>query len=267
MLEIAQNDHVFPLFSQDFGSVTQFDRSVDEHCQRSTDFVGQCLVGSGHVFPVPTHAGLDDQQADVIPTGWVKLCRSFTATSTNKDGKEEKQDLNICLTQNEALYANSGKVRYSAAIRQIDGQAKQHLMVTVPLGMTLRSGMRATVFPKDIWEKTQKNEKLGKIDEAKLKPLTLVYTQCHPAGCDSELETTPQLINDMMTGGALMLFAFNSAGVSVAFPVPLANFNKAYSEPPMTDKNYNDGRRRLMLQIEQQQTIKGTIFVPKQLRP
>ena len=37
----------------------------------------------------------------------------------------------------------------------------------VPLGMMLQPGMRATLYPKDMWDKAQKNEK---IDEAKLKP-------------------------------------------------------------------------------------------------
>src|SRR5947207_10373262 len=121
--------------------------------------------------------------------------------------------------------------------------------------MDLRKGRRATVFHKDIRDKSQKGEKLSKADEAKLKPLTLVYTQCHPAGCDGETEATPQLINDLNSGAALVLFAFNTAGAPVAFPVPLAGFNKAYTEAPMAERSFNDARRKLMLQIEQQQGI------------
>jgi invasion protein IalB len=233
-----------------------------------------CLAGAAAAqqpapkkAPAVAPADQGGQQADIVPVGWVKLCRKYTATSTNKDGKEQNQDLNICLTKNETIYVNSGKVLSSAAIRQINGEPKQHLMVTVPLGMDLRPGMRATVFPKDIWEKSQKGGQVNKADEAKLKPLTLVYTQCHPDGCDGELEVTPQLINDFMTGGALMLFAFNTAGAPVPFPVPLAGFDKAYAGAPMEDQSYNEGRRKLMRQIEQQQEIRGTIVVPKQLRP
>lgn len=200
--------------------------------------------------PAVAPAGKGDQQADIVHIGWVKLCRKFTETYTTKDGKEEKRDLNICLTKNETIYVDSGTTRSSAAIRQIDGEAKQHLMVTVPLEMDLRAGMRAAVFPKDIWEKTQKGGQVSKADEAKLKSLTLLYTQCSPVGCDGELEVTPQLINDMTTGGGLMVFA-SKGGVPVPFPIPLDGFDRAYAEAPMSDQKYNDARRKLMQQIGQ----------------
>ena len=57
-------------------------------------------------------------------------------------------------------------VLVSAAVRQVEGQDKQHFMVMVPLGMLMQPGMRAIVYPKDLWEKAQKNEK---VDESKLK--------------------------------------------------------------------------------------------------
>ena len=139
-------------------------------------------------------------------------------------------------------------------------------MVTVPLEMNLKPGLRATVFPKAIWEKSQKGEQISKADEAALKPLTLVYTQCHPAGCDAEIEATPQLIEELKTGGALTLFAVNSSGAPVPYPIPLAGFDKAYTDPPMTEQSYNDARKKLMQQVTQQQEFRGTIVVPKQLR-
>jgi invasion protein IalB len=227
-----------------------------------------CLAGAAAAqqpSPKKAPAAQADPQGEIVPIGWAKLCRQYTASAKNKDGKEESQNLNICLTKNETIYILSGKMRSSAAIRQIDGDPKLHLMVTVPLEMNLRSGLRATVFPKDIWERTQKGTQISKADEAKLKPLALVYTQCTPAGCDGEIEATPQLIDEMMTGGALVIFAFNPDGTPAVFPVPLGGFEKAYKEAAMSDKNYNDARRRLMLQIEQQQEIKGTIVLPKQL--
>jgi invasion protein IalB len=235
--------------------------------------VAACLAGTATAqqpaskkAPAVSPAGQGDQRADIVPVGWVKLCRKFTETYTSKDGKEEKRDLNICLTKNETIFVNSGRMRSSAAIRQVDGNPKQYLMVTVPLEMDLRSGMRATVFPKDIWEKTQKGGQLSKADEDKLKPLNLVYTQCSPAGCDGELEVTPQLVNELTTGGGLMVFAFKSAEL-IPFPVPLDGFSKAYAEAPMSDETYNAVRRKLMQQIEQRQEMKGVIVVPKQLRP
>ena len=155
----------------------------------------------------------------------MKLCEKATAVAKNKEGKEEKKDLNICLVHHERIDGNSGMVLVSAALRQIDGQDKQHFMVMVPLGMLLQPGMRATVFPKNLWEKVQKNEKIEKADEAKLKGLALQYTLCHMAGCTAEMEATPELLADLKGNGGLMVFAISAAGTPVAFPVPLAGFD------------------------------------------
>ena len=101
-------------------------------------------------------------------SAWVKLCEKATATQKTKDGKDEKKDLNICLTHHERLDGNSGMVLVSAAVRQVEGQDKQAFMVMVPLGMMLQPGMRATLYPKDMWDKAQKNEK---IDESEAEDL------------------------------------------------------------------------------------------------
>src|SRR5262249_17914666 len=68
-------------------------------------------------------------QTDTAPLGWIKLCRKYTVVTTKDDGKEQKKDLNVCLTKNETIQINSGKVLSSVAIRQIDSEEKQHLMV------------------------------------------------------------------------------------------------------------------------------------------
>ena len=70
----------------------------------------------------------------------MKLCEKATAQVKDKDGKEEKKDLNICLTHHERLDGNTGMVLVSAALRQVEGQDKQHFMVMVPLGMLHPAG-------------------------------------------------------------------------------------------------------------------------------
>jgi len=183
-------------------------------------------------------------------SAWVKLCEKATATQKTKDGKDEKKDLNICLTHHERLDGNSGMVLVSAAVRQVEGQDKQAFMIMVPLGMMLQPGMRATLYPKDLWEKAQKNEK---IDESKLKPVSLAYTLCHPAGCTAETEATPDLLNELKKGGGLMVFAINAAGAPAAFPVPLVGFEQSYAGPPVDSQKYSEARRTLMQQIAQRQ--------------
>jgi len=114
--------------------------------------------------------------------------------------------------------------------------------------MMLQPGMRATLYPKDMWDKAQKNEK---VDESKLKPLSLAYTLCHPAGCTAETEATPDLLNDLKKGGRLMVFAIHAAGAPAAYPVPLVGFEQAYAGPPVDPKKYGEQRRKLMEQIAQ----------------
>ena len=186
-------------------------------------------------------------------SAWVKLCEKATAQVKGKDGKDEKKDLNICLTHHERLDGNSGMVLVSAALRQIDGQDKQHFMVMVPLGMLLQPGMRATVFPKNLWEKVQKNEKLEKAEESKLKALQLAYTLCHAAGCTAEMEATPELIGDLKTNGGIMVFAISASGSPVAFPVPLNGFEPALAGQSVDAKKYGEARKALMMQIAQRQ--------------
>ena len=142
----------------------------------------------------------------------------------DKDGKEEKKDLNICLTHHERLDGNTGMVLVSAALRQVEGQDKQHFMVMVPLGMMIQPGMRATLYPKDAWEKVQKGEK---VDETKLKAMKLAYTLCHPAGCTAEMEATQELLAELRAGGGLVVFAINAGGAPVGFPVPLVGFDQS----------------------------------------
>jgi invasion protein IalB len=183
-------------------------------------------------------------------SAWVKLCEKANAVTKDKDGKDEKKEVSICLTHHERLDGNSGMVLVSAAVRQIDGQDKQHFMVMVPLGMLIQPGMRASLYPKDQWELVQKNEK---IDETKLKGIKLGYTLCHPAGCTAEVEATPELINDLRTMGGLVVFTINAGGQPVGFPVPLVGFEQAYTGGPVDNKQYGEARRALMQQIAQRQ--------------
>jgi invasion protein IalB len=129
-------------------------------------------------------------------------------------------------------------VLVSAAVRQSEGQDKQAFMVMVPLGMMIQPGMRASIYPKDMWEQAQKNEK---IDETKLKTLQLTYTLCHPAGCTAEIEAPPELINDLKTSGGLVILAINPGGQTVGFPIPLSVSTKPM--PAALSTTSSTGRR------------------------
>lgn len=183
-------------------------------------------------------------------SAWVKLCEKAPFIGKDKDGKEVKQDKEICLTHHERIDAGSGMVLVSAAIRQLQDNDKQHLMVMLPLGMALPPGMQAVVYPAAMWDKIQKNEK---VEDKDLKPIKLAYTLCHAAGCTGETEATAEVVNELKKGAGLIIYAIGANGQTVAFPVPLTGFDTALSGKPADSAEYTKQRRALMQQIAENQ--------------
>jgi invasion protein IalB len=181
---------------------------------------------------------------------WVKLCEQKPLGTMYNNGKEEMRYANYCLTQHERIDGNTGRTVVTAAIRQMEGESKQYFMVLVPLSMRLKPGMRAAFYPKDLWEKVQKNES---VDESKLKALNLEYTLCHGGGCTAEAEATPELIQDLKTFGGMVVFAINSEGYATPFPIAFAGFEPAYTGKPADPQQYAAGRQALMQMIAQRQ--------------
>lgn len=161
-------------------------------------------------------------------SAWVKLCEEAPNVVDPDKGK-----LNICLTHHERLDGNSGRVLVSAAIRQVEGQDKQALMVMVPLGMALPPGIQV------------------KVDEN--EPVKLQYSLCHAAGCTAEAEATPAIIDQMKKGKQVVVAAINLAGKAIGFPVPLTGFNQALTGKPVDNEKYKEARKRLMVQIRERQ--------------
>ncbi len=181
---------------------------------------------------------------------WVKLCEKKPLGTMYKEGKEEMRYATYCLTQHERIDGNTGHSVVTAGIRQMEGENTQYFMVMVPLNMMLKPGMRAALYPKDLWEKVQKNEA---VDESKLKGLKLEYTLCHGGGCTAEAVATPELINDLKAFGGMVVFAVNSLGDATPFPISFAGFEQAYSGNPADPQQYAAGRRALMQMIAQRQ--------------
>lgn len=199
----------------------------------------------GQAAPAKQAQGQQPQQS-----AWVKLCEKVPVVHRDKDGKEVKEEKGICLTHHERLDGNSGMVLVSAAIRKVDGNDKQHLMIMVPLGMAIPPGLKAAVYNRDQWAKAQKNEK---VDDKQLKPIDLKYALCHREGCTAEVEASKELIESMKTGGGLMVLALNANAQPIAFPVPLDGFAAAHQGAPVDNKAYAEARGQLMEQIRQRQ--------------
>jgi invasion protein IalB len=197
-------------------------------------------------------------------SAWVKLCEKAQVPKKGADGKDVVEEKNICLVHHEKIDGNTGMVIVSAALRNVEGTDKQHLMVMVPLGMAIPPGIRAAVYSKDMWAKAQKNEK---IDEKELKPIDLKFTLCHPAGCTAELEAPADLVASMKTGGGLMILAMNGAAQPIGFPVPLDGFAGAQTGAPVDSNVYGAERAKLMNQIAQRQEQLYKEYVEKQKLP
>jgi invasion protein IalB len=181
---------------------------------------------------------------------WVKVCERTPVGTMFKDGKEETRFSNFCLTQHEVIDGTTGRSIMSAAIRQLDGEPTQYLMVMVPLNVNLKAGLRAALYPKDIWGPAQKNEKF---DESKLKGVQLEYNLCHKGGCTAQVEATPQLINDLKSFGGLAAFAITGTGEPLSFPVSLAGFAKAYDGPGIDSQQFAASRQALAQRLAQRQ--------------
>ena len=183
-------------------------------------------------------------------SAWVKLCEAGQTVSKDKDGKEKKQDLKICMTMHERLDGNSGMTVVSAAVRQVEGQDKFYFMIMVPTEVVLKPGMRAAFIPADLWEKAVKGEQ---VDEKRLKEFRLDYTICHPGGCNAEIEASPELISSLKSSGGFMVTFLHIAGQRAVIPVALGGFDAALTGAPVDNKAYTDARRQLMTQIAQRQ--------------
>jgi invasion protein IalB len=187
---------------------------------------------------------------DKPQSAWVKLCEKSPLVKKDKDGKEVKEEKDICLTHHERLDGNSGMVLVSAAIRQVEGSDHPSLMVMVPLGMAIPPGIKAAVYTKDQWAKAAKNEK---IDENSLKPIDLKFSLCHPSGCTAETEATKEIVEQMKAGGGIMVLAMNASAQPIGFPVPLDGFPEAFAGKPVDNAEYKKARGQLMAQIRQRQ--------------
>ncbi len=209
-------------------------------------------------------AGKDaGKNADEAKSAWVKLCETTPVMKKGEDGKEAKEEKNICLTHHERLDGNTGMVLVSAAIREVEGQDKKHLMIMVPLGMALPPGLRAAVYTKDQWGKIAKNEK---VEDKELKPVDLKYSLCHASGCTAEIEADAGIIDQMKVGGGLMVVAMNAAAQPIGFPIPLDGFGEAFAGKPVDNAEYKKARGQLMAQIRERQKAALEKFKAEQLK-
>jgi invasion protein IalB len=215
------------------------------------------LIGGSFVLsPVPAQAQKKADKKASAPAStkstWVKLCAKETLTGKNKEGKEVKKDLNICETVTERLDGTSGMTIINAGLRQmkLDKEEKQKFMVTLPHGVLLPAGATVTFFPKDVWAKVEKNEKLEKADEEKLKQVKLPFLFCSLAGCHVDSEFKDDGLKILKSSSGFIVTIGTMAGIGIHHKVSLAGFNETSAGPPTDTKKFAEGRKQLMMEIK-----------------
>lgn len=188
----------------------------------------QAKPAEGQAKPAQQKAGAPAAQAQKgqnEENAWVKLCDKV-AQADNKE---------ICLTHHERLDGNSGMVLVAAAIRKVEGQDKQHILVTIPtaIALAIPAGVQL------------------KIDEQ--EPMAMKYSFCYATSCQAEAEVTPDLIDRLRKGTQLVVAAMNMQRKAVGFPVPLQGFGKAYDGAPIDSAKYQTARVELMKVIQKRQ--------------
>jgi len=182
---------------------------------------------------------------------WVKLCDKIKMTPKAAEGqKAEPQEKELCSTMFEAIESNTGQIIVSVGLQSIEGAPKQVLAVMVPLGMILPGGVKLAMYTKEQWEKAAKNETIELKD---LKTVDLKFAHCLPVGCTAEMQATTELIDGLKASAGLAVLAIWTNGRQFTIPVPLNGFAAALDGKPVDNKQYQENRKKLMMQIRQRQ--------------
>jgi invasion protein IalB len=158
-------------------------------------------------------------------SAWAKVCRKNEQTGNKQ----------ICLVQHEGLDANTGIVLATAAVRNVEGEDKQSLLVGVTTAYSL-------VMPAGVQIKIDDSE-----------PIPLQYTVCLPTSCQAQMELTKEIFDKMRKGKQIIVAAMNMQQKSMGFPLPLTGFGKAFDGPPVDNAKYEEARRQMMEQSRQRQ--------------
>ena len=158
-------------------------------------------------------------------SAWVKLCLKNEQTGNKQ----------ICLVNHEGLEPNTGMVLVAAAVRSVEGEDKQSLLVRLPTAYSL-------VMPAGVQIKIDDGE-----------PISLQYAVCFPTSCQVQMDLTKEMFDKMRKGKQMVVAAMNMQQKTMAFPVPLTGFSNVFDGPPVDNAKYEEARRALMEKFRQRQ--------------
>jgi invasion protein IalB len=160
--------------------------------------------------PAPQQAG-PSAAAQTIYSSWTKFC----------DKGPKETDKPVCFIS-QFGQSESGATAVVATLVEPEGSRKA-LLLTLPLGVQLKEGMRAAV------------------DQG--QPLDARYAVCRSNGCTAEIEASGELIDKLKAGKGLMVQGVDYAGYELSYALPLESFAKAYAGASVTAEELDQQRK------------------------
>lgn len=151
-------------------------------------------------------------------SSWVKLC-----TKNEDSGNKE-----VCLVKYEELDPRTGSVLLTAAVRTVEGEDGQQLLINVPVAYTL-------IIPAGVQ---------ARIDE--LEPVAMQFGVCVATGCQAQTALSGEMLKKMISGSKLTVAAVNVQQKTMAFLVPLLGFGKTWEGAPIDTAKYQAARRQML---------------------
>lgn len=161
--------------------------------------------------------------ADV--SGWVKLCLKNEQTG----GKQ------VCFVNYEALEAETGMVVGAVAVRSIEGDDRQYLIIRLTTAYSLVIPAGAQI----------------KIDDG--QPIPLRYAVCFPTSCEVQTELSKEMLDKMRKGQQIVVASMSDKQKARIFPVPLTGFSKSFDGAPIDNAQYEAARRQMMEKLRERQ--------------
>lgn len=168
--------------------------------------------------PAAADKGVDGvaAAAEEDPIPWIKVC--------SKD--DEKR--NVCFVAKE-LRSQEGRLVAQVALRDVEGDPKKVLMISLPPPVLVQPGMRVG------------------IDKGKLEVAN--FTICFPNTCAAEMPVSDQFIADMKKGKVLVAVALDLAQKPQGYPFSLATFKTALEGPAIDPQASQQSQEQLQQQL------------------
>ena len=133
----------------------------------------------------------------------------------------------VCIVKYEELDPRTGSVLLSAAVRTVEGEPGQQLVINVSNAYTL-------IIPAGLQ---------ARIDEG--EPVSMQFGVCLPTSCQAQMALSKEMLQKIIGGKKLAVAAAN-AQKSMVFLVPLLGFQKSWTGAPTDAAKYQAARSQML---------------------